>query len=147
MPTNYNLLVRVKTSEVYKTSEVSPVVSRAMQKLLISYTKAINKRFSRVGALFQGQFQARPIQRYDHLLNLCIYIHANPVIDGLVTTPEDWAYSNYLEWLGAREGNLVDCEFIADHFGSPTEYRSIMMEYIKTRSLPDDVRTYLQAFE
>jgi len=116
MPTHYHLLVRVKTSEVSKTSEISPVVSRAMQKLLISYTKAINKRFSRVGALFQGQFQARPIQRYDHLLNLCIYIHANPVIDGLVTTPEDWAYSNYLEWLGAREGNLVDREFIADHF-------------------------------
>ena len=118
-----------------------------MQKLLISYTKAINKRFSRVGALFQGQFQARPIQRYDHLLNLCIYIHANPVIDGLVTTPEDWAYSNYLEWLGAREGNLVDREFITDHFGSPTEYRTLMMEYIKTRSLPEGVRTYLQAFE
>jgi len=55
MPTHYHILGRVKqqqTSEVFKTSEVSVSrnVSLAMQKLGISYTKAINKRFSRVGA-------------------------------------------------------------------------------------------------
>src|SRR6187455_3209441 len=84
MPTHYHILVRVKqTSEVLKTSEVSSQVSLAMQKFLISYTKAINKRFSRAGALFQGQFQAKPIKNYPHLLNLCVYIHANPVKDGL----------------------------------------------------------------
>ena len=147
MPTHYHMLVRVKTSEVMETSEVSMEVSRAMQKFLISYTKAINKRFSRVGALFQGQFQAKPIQNYDHLLNLCIYIHANPVKDGLVTAPEDWIYSNYLEWIGKREGKLVDREFMAEHFSSSDEYRALVKGYVLTRSLPDDVRTYLQTFE
>ena len=58
MPTHYHLMVRVKdlggqTSEVFETSEVSS----AMQKLSISYTKAINKRFERVGSLFQGHFK------------------------------------------------------------------------------------------
>jgi len=123
------------------------VVSRAMQKFLISYTKAINKRFSRVGALFQGQFQAKPIQHYDHLLNLCIYIHANPIKDGLVTAPEDWIYPNYLEWIGKRDGMLVDREFMAEHFRSSDEYRALVKEYVITRSLPDDVRTYLRAYE
>lgn len=33
--------------------------SRHMQRFSISYTKAINKRYDRVGALFQGQYQAR----------------------------------------------------------------------------------------
>ncbi|MDQ3004237.1 MAG: transposase [Chloroflexota bacterium] len=106
MPTHYHILVRIKqtsqTSEVLKTSEVlgrevSSQVSLAMQKFLISYTKAINKRFERVGSLFQGQFQAKPIQSYPHLLNLSVYIHANPVKDGLVALPEEWIYSNYLE--------------------------------------------------
>ncbi|MBK9925883.1 MAG: transposase [Anaerolineales bacterium] len=148
MPTHYHILVRIKqTSEVFKTSEVSLQVSRAMQKFLISYTKAINKRFSRVGSLFQGQFQAKPIQTYSHLLNLCVYIHANPVKDGLVALPEDWIYSNYLEWLGQRDGTLVDQEFIQEHFGSPAEYQELVMEYIKTRSLPDDVRKYLESFD
>jgi len=145
MPTHYHILVRVKnqTSEVFKTSEVS----NAIQKFLISYTKAINKRFSRVGALFQGQFQAKPIQTDTHLQNLCVYIHANPVKDGLVVAPEDWIYSNYLEWLGLRDGTLVDREFIQEHFGSPAEYQALVMEFIKTRYLPDDVRKYLQSLE
>jgi REP element-mobilizing transposase RayT len=159
MPTHYHILARVQafkqTSEVLKTSEVSEVsgneisrqVSRAMQKFLISYTKAVNKRFSRVGALFQGQFQAKPIQAYSHLLNLCVYIHANPVKDGLAALPEDWIYSNYLEWLGQRDGALVDRDFIQEHFGSPVEYQKLVMHYVKTRYLPDDVRKYLEAFE
>jgi REP element-mobilizing transposase RayT len=148
MPTHYHILVCIKKpSEVFKTSEVSKQVSLAMQKFLISYTKAINKRFSRVGALFQGQFQAKPIQNYSHLLNVCIYVHANPVKDGLVALPEDWIYSNYLEWLGQRDGALVDREFIQEHFGSPAEYQELVMQYVKTRYLPDDVRKYLQVFE
>jgi len=160
MPTHYHILARVKqqpqttaqTSEVLKTSEVfsqeaSPPVSQAMQKFLISYTKAINKRFGRVGALFQGQFQGKLVQNYEHLLNLCVYIHANPVKDGLVAAPEDWVYSNYLEWLGLRQGALVDRAFIAEQFGSPEDYRSLVMAYLKTRNLPDEVKAYLQALE
>jgi len=98
MPTHYHILLRVepKTSEFLENSEVS-TISNAMMRLSVSYTKAINKRFSRVGSLFQGQFQAKPIETYSHLLNLCVYIHANPVKDGLIALPEDWIYSNYLE--------------------------------------------------
>ena len=155
MPTHYHVLGRVKaqqTSEVLKTSEVSGKevsrrVSLAMQKFGISYTKAINKRFSRVGALFQGQFQGKPVQTYEYLLNLCVYIHANPVKDGLVPLPEEWEYSNYLEWMGLRDGTLVKREFILEHFGSPEEYKQLISNYIKTRYLPDDFRKYVQEFE
>jgi len=164
MPTHYHILGRVRaappqTSEVFKTSEVlggddetwsmqvSKQVSLAMQKFGISYTKAINKRFSRVGALFQGQFKGKPIENYEHLLNLCVYIHANPVKDGLVALPEDWEFSNYLEWMNLRKGTLVNRAFIAENFGTPEEYKKLVMAYIKTRKLPDDVRKYLQDLE
>lgn len=156
MPTHYHLLVRLKTSEFLtgsprdedarvKNSEVS--LSHAMMRLSVSYTKAINKRFQRVGSLFQGQFQAKPVQNYSHLLNLCVYIHANPVKDGLVASPEDWIYSNYLEWLGQRSGALVDREFVQQHFGSSAEYQELVMHFVKTRYLPDDVRRSLQMFD
>lgn len=160
MPTHYHILVRIRqTSEVFKTSEVSgkevsgkevltsKAVSLAMQKFGISYTKAINKRFERVGALFQGQFQAKPVQNYNHLLSLCVYIHANPVKDGLVFLPEEWEFSNYLEWMNLREGTLVNREFIEDNFGTPEEYKRLVMDYVKTRNPPDDVRKYLQGLE
>jgi REP element-mobilizing transposase RayT len=159
MPTHYHILVRVKqilrqisegkTSEVLETSEVSTSkqVSLAMQKFGISYVKAINKRFGRVGALFQGQFQGKPVTSYEHLLNLCVYIHANPVKDGLVSLPENWEYSNYLEWMGLREGMLVNHGFIAENFGTSEEYKQKVMDYIETRYLPDDFRKYIQDVE
>jgi len=159
MPTHYHILVRVKqilqqisegkTSEVLETSEVSTSkqVSLAMQKFGISYVKAINKRFGRVGALFQGQFQGKPVTSYEHLLNLCVYIHANPVKDGLVSLPENWGYSNYLEWMGLREGTLVNHGFIAENFGTSEEYKQKVMDYIETRYLPDDFRKYIQDVE
>ena len=150
MPTHYHILGRIKqtqTSEFLKNSEVSAEVSMAMMRLSVSYTKAINKRFSRVGALFQGQFQGKPVQHYNHLLNLCVYIHANPVKDGLVALPEDWEFSNYLEWVNLRPGTLVNREFIEDNFGALEEYKKLVMEYIKTRNLSDDVRKYLQDLE
>lgn len=149
MPTHYHVLAKVKpqTSEVLKTSEVSRQVSLAMQKFGISYTKAINKRFSRVGSLFQGQFHGKPVRTYSHLLNLCVYIHANPVKDGLVFLPEEWEFSNYLEWTNLRKGKLVNREFIAETFGTPEEYKSLVMQYVKTRNLPDEVIKYIQGLE
>ena len=148
MPTHYHILVRVKqTSEVSKTSDVSKQVSLAMQKFLISYTKAINLRFLRVGSLFQGQFQAKPVQTNMHLRNLCVYIHANPVKDRLVAAPEDWIYSNYLEWLEQRNGTLVDPHFIQEHFGSPAEYQQLVKQFIQTRYLSENVRQYLDTLE
>ncbi len=153
MPTHYHLLGRIKpasktqTSEVLKTSEVfdddSARISRAMKNFSISYTKAINKRFDRVGSLFQGAFQAKLIQSDTHLLHLCRYIHGNPVKDGLVTNPADWPYSNYLEWIGQRGGTLFDASFVQAHFPTPEKYRAFVMEDLHARQLPPEIKTYL----
>lgn len=148
MPTHYHLMVQVKdlgnqTSEVSKTSEVSS----AMQKLSISYTKAINKRFERVGSLFQGAYQVKPITNSKHLLHLCRYIHANPVKDELIDDPEEWPYSNYLEWIGKRDGKLIDRDFVQSQFPDSKEYRSFVLDYLRSRDLPEDIRLYLNSLE
>ncbi len=154
MPTHYHVVGRVKappqisqTSEILKISEVSAEVSNAMMKLSVSYTKAINKRFQRVGVLFQGQFQAKPILTSSYLLNLCRYIHANPVKDGLVANISDWQYSNYLEWIGERDGKLVDRAFVQDNFDTPDQYHKFVLEYVRTRQLPEDVQRYLNSLD
>ena len=150
MPTHYHIVGRVKqtqTSEIFKISEVSATVSKAMMKLSVSYTKAINKRFQRAGVLFQGQFQAKPILTSSYLLNLCRYIHGNPVKDGLVAEISQWPYSNYLEWIGIRNGKLVDKAFIQENFDTPEEYRTFVLEYLRTRQLPEDIQRYLDSLE
>ena len=167
MPTHYHFLVRIKeivsqaqtlevleTSEVIKTAKVSDAaevsttnISKAMQKLIISYTKAINKRFERVGALFQGAYKAKRIESEMHLIHLCRYIHTNPVKDGLVDSVEDWLFSNYLEWIGQRDGSLVKQEFVKNHFPDPGDYASFVNDFITTRYLPDEMMGFLDEFE
>jgi REP element-mobilizing transposase RayT len=156
MPTHYHIVGRARgdpqTSEVSETSEVldtrfSKQISTAMMRLSVSYTKAVNKRFQRTGVLFQGQFHAKPVMTSEYLLNLCRYIHANPVKDGIAADISQWPYSNYLEWIQERNGTLVNHEFIREYFDSPAEYREFVLEYLKSRQLPDDVRMYLDSLD
>jgi hypothetical protein len=46
-----------------------------------------------------------------------------------------------------RSGALVNREFIQEHFGTPEEYRIRMQDYLRTRSLPEDISRYLQDLE
>jgi REP element-mobilizing transposase RayT len=126
MPTHYHLLAHIKkTSEVLETSEVS----RAMMRFSVSYTKAINKRYDRVGALFQGAFRAKHVDRDEYLVHLSRYIHLNPVASGLVERPEDWEFSSYREYVGLREGTLPKPDIVLSQFRSPEAYRAFVESY------------------
>jgi len=138
MPNHYHLLVRQDGDEP---------AGNLPQSVFNSYSKAYNKRYGHSGTLFEGRFRARPIQNSSHLSHLCRYIHGNPVKDGLVTDPADWNWSNYLDWLGERDGNLVDREFIQCQFGSAQEYRKFLFQYLASRNLPDDVQKLLDEIE
>lgn len=83
-----------------------------MMKLSVSYTKAINKRYGRVGSLFQGPFRAVHVDRNEYLLHLSRYIHLNPVTAGLVPQPEEWEFSSYREYIGLRNGTLPEPKIV-----------------------------------
>lgn len=138
MPTHYHFLVRQDGEEP---------AGNLPQAVFNSYSKAYNKMYSHSGTLFEGRFRAKVIQTSSHLLHLCRYIHGNPVKDGMVPEPGDWPYSNYLEWIEARPGSLVDREFIDEQFSNPAEYKRFLFEYLKTRCLPDDVQKHINEIE
>jgi REP element-mobilizing transposase RayT len=119
MPNHYHLLVRAQSDDI----------SHAMQLLGISYTKAMNERFERKGALFQGAFQAKLIDRDEYLTHLSRYIHLNPVRCGLATCAEDWVYSSYRDYIGLRHGSLPQAEIVLSQFGDGMCYRRFVEEY------------------
>ena len=132
MPTHYHLLAGIKdkqTSEVLKTSEVSPGLSKAMMRFSVSYTKGMNKRYDRVGALFQGAYRGKHVGGDDYLLHLSRYIHLNPVMDGLVGRAEDWEFSSYQDYIGLRNGTLPRPEIVVSQFPSRDSYREFVESY------------------
>jgi putative transposase len=97
-----------------------------------SYTQAFNRAFDRSGTLFEGPYKLLPVETDDYLMRLCVYIHLNPVHHGLVDTPEKWPYSNYLDWIGRRQGTLIDRELVRVLFGTPGDYEAFVREALQT---------------
>ena len=115
MPNHYHIVALIKeTSEVGPTSEVSS----AMMKLSVSYTKAINHRYDRVGPLFQGAFQSRHIDNNLYLWQLIGYVHHNPVEAGLVKSPEEWTYSSWRAYQRQEKPDLLHIKPVLD-LGGP----------------------------
>jgi len=121
MPNHYHLLVYLKTDDL----------AGLMQPFLLSYTKAINRRYQRIGSLFQGRFKGVHVDRNEYLLHLSRYIHLNPVIAGLASKPEDWEFSSYREYAGLRNGTLPRPEAILSQFLSVADYRRFIEAYVE----------------
>ncbi|MBX3400441.1 MAG: transposase [Gemmataceae bacterium] len=102
MPNHFHMLVKAATDGL----------SHAMQLFAISFAKIVNRERDRVGALFQGPFQAKAVEYDEYLLHLTGYTHLNPVRAGLVSCPEEWAYSSCPEYLGLRSGSLPETEMV-----------------------------------
>jgi putative transposase len=124
MPNHFHLLVHPNDDQL----------SRRMQRLSISYTKAMNRRYERTGALFQGQFQAVRIDRNEYLLHLSRYIHLNPVAAGLVERPEAWEFSSYRDYLGQRSGTLPSADVILSQFSD----RGMYQEFVDSCKVGDE---------
>ena len=58
--------------------EDARALSLFMQSLLTAYTMYFNKRYKRVGTLFQGVYKASLICEESYLLHISRYIHLNP---------------------------------------------------------------------
>ena len=56
----------------------------------------------------------------------------------------DWPYSNYLEWIGAREGTLFDPEFVREHFSGAEDYQAFVMDDLYGRDLPEEIKRFLE---
>jgi putative transposase len=119
MPNHYHLLLRQNGSK--PPSSYINIVFNA-------FVQAVNKQQERVGALFGSRFKHSWIDREEYLIHLCRYIHLNPVKAGLVSRPEDWAYSDYSEWIGGRIKSFSVNVFFDEQFGSPEVYRRFVMD-------------------
>ena len=110
--------------------------------MLRSYTNAIQKQEGRTGALFQEQTKAVLLadslnftpsyfnSAFGTKINVnnddksyaetCFnYIHLNPVSSNLVKKAADWEFSSYQDYMGIRNGKLINKEKGMEYF-NPT---------------------------
>jgi len=109
LPNHYHLFVKQITDEGLKTF---------MKALNTNYSMYFNKKYDRVGPLFQGTYKAILVRSESYLVHLSRYIHLNPR-ETLKEAQklEDYPYSSYGAYLGKRNIEWVDRHSILEMFG------------------------------
>ena len=89
MPNHYHLVVESPES-----------LARGMHLLNGRYARRFNVRYSRTGHVFEGPYDAKPVESDEHFTECCRYIAENPVRAGLCGSPAEWPWSG---------GDTYDC--------------------------------------
>jgi putative transposase len=137
MPNHFHILIK----EIIQGG-----ASDFMEKLLTGYAMYFNKKYERVGPLFQGTFKAEHVDRDEYLKYLFAYIHLNPIKlielkwkehgirdkKGAEQYLKKYRFSSYIDYIGAeREENLILTKKDApDYFSDVYEFRDFVRDWL-----------------
>ena len=138
MPNHFHFLLR-------QNKDTSP--SKLLSRISTSYSKYFNKKYDRVGHLFQDQFKQILIENNEYLLWLSAYINQNPKTANMVKSAEDYPWSSYLSFLKPDKNNICDFTIIREQFKNTDEYIKFNNEVgflVKERkNIPEDISDLL----
>lgn len=139
MPNHFHLVLKQKKENG---------IVKFMQKIGTGYTNYFNKKYERVGSLFQGRFKATLISEEAHFIHLPFYIHANPLdlfhygsstsIVGagkkMEEFLENYRWSSFLDYIGKKNfPSVTSREFLLEFFGGAEEYKKATKKWLRER--------------
>lgn len=130
MPNHVHLIIYDKNNNI----------SKIMHSILVSFSEYINKKYERVGHLFQNRFKSKPIENDEYLKTAVMYIHYNPEKAGIARHNE-YEWSSYKEYTKEDNYNLVDTESVLELMRSENsnsaiaEFTNRHIEYKESRLL------------
>lgn len=81
-----------------------------MRRICGSFVLWYNKKYKRVGYLFQDRYKSEPVENNEYFLTVLRYIFLNPKKAGLVFNIQNYQWSNYKDYIqgiNQTEVNLV----------------------------------------
>ncbi len=122
MPNHFHIILKVNAEGVkfskLKKREDMQLLSQSFGTLLSSYTQALNNQIGRKGNLFAHKTKAKILNnaKDDYALNCFMYVHQNPMLAKLIDRIEDWEFSSFPDYIGKRNGTLVNIQLGMDIF-------------------------------
>lgn len=118
MPTHFHLLL-------YQHSE--DAITRFMRSIATGYSMYFNKRYQRVGTLFQGRYKASHIESQEYWLHISRYIHLNPS----EIKKDYWEYdmSSHRAYLGRSTLKWLKPDKVLSCFDTVEDYKNFVDEY------------------
>ncbi len=113
MPNHFHILIKQNTDLP---------ITKLVLKICTGYSKYFNKKYTRVGSIFQDKFKSVLIENNEQLLWTSFYIHTNPIKAEIVTDLNKYQWSSYPDYAGLRNGILCKKDLILNQFKSKESY-------------------------
>lgn len=129
MPNHFHLLI-------FQNHEKS--MELLLRGVSIAYTMYFNKKYKRVGPLFQSTYKASLINNDAYLNHISRYIHMNP------KGYDEWEFSSLPYYMNKKSAGWVQIGRIMELFNnSPSEYKTFMADYEEYKNLLDITKAEL----
>lgn len=111
-------------------AERTETVGQIIKRLGSSYVYWYNKKYGRVGHLFQGRFHSEAVESEAYLLAALRYIHQNPVNAGMAQGCESYPWSSYHDYMrsGKSTTTLTDTELALEIIGGWPQFTEFHQE-------------------
>jgi putative transposase len=96
-------------------------VTKLLRRIATTYSMYFNKRYKRVGYLFQSKYKAALVETDAYLLHLSRYVHLNPsrlTRSDLVNYP----YSSYKYFIGTAKAGWIKPDLVLAYFDKSKLY-------------------------
>lgn len=141
MPNHFHLIIRQKNENG---------ITEFMRKIGTGYTNYFNKKYKRVGALFQGKYKYIRLADESHFIHIPYYIHLNPLDinfsewrkrelkdrKGAIKFLDNYRWSSHLDYAGIKNfPSVTQREFLLEFFGGPEKYKQSILEWLKSLNI------------
>lgn len=124
MPNHFHLLLKQYSIDG---------ITKLLKRITTSYVMYFNKRYKRVGPLFQGIFKACPVESDEYLLHLSRYIHLNST--KLQTNIDFASFSSYQYYNKTKEASWIKPAEILAYFkkreSGKFTYTAFVQDYLQ----------------
>jgi REP element-mobilizing transposase RayT len=110
-----------------------PTLAAGMRHLKGSYAQRFNRRYERVGHVFQGPYGSELVDTDAYFVGLCRYVAWNPVRARLCDSPFEWPWSSAAATAGeVQPPPFLTVARIHEHFAAfgrdgPSAYRDFLL--------------------
>ena len=118
MPNHFHFLIK-------QNSDIP--ITKLLLRVCTSYSIYFNKKYERVGHLFQDQYKLVLVDNDSYLNWLSAYIHQNPSVAGLVKHPVDYQWSSYCDFVGVRRDDLCEKDVVLDRFKNKSDFEQFVL--------------------
>ncbi len=105
-----------------------------LKRICSSYVLWYNRKYGRIGNLFQDRFWSEPVESMDYLLVVTRYIFRNPIKAGIVTRLNNYKWTNYMDYVNGY--SITETDFILSTFGTNRE--NAVREFIRYINWDED---------